>query len=82
MLLIRVCKAWEIKACATGLVLPVAELKRRLDAEGTEAAIADGEMAEGAIAGGHRGWNDGFSEKEEISTGDHVEVSEGLIGGV
>lgn len=34
------------------------------------------------MAGGHLGWNEGFSEKEEISTGDHVEVSEGLIGDI
>lgn len=44
-----------------------------------EVAIADEEMAEGAIAGGHLGWNEGFSGKEEISTGDQVEVSEGPI---
>lgn len=39
-------------------------------------------MADGAMAGGHLGWNEGFSEKEEISTGDHVEVSEGLMGDI
>lgn len=64
------------------LVLTLAELKRRWDADRMEAAIADGEMADGAMAGGHLGWNEGFSEKEEISTGDHVEVSEGLIGDI
>lgn len=73
-------RACETKAWATDFVLPLAELKRRLDADGTEVAIADGEMAEGAMAGGHLGWNEGISEKEEISTGDQVEVSEGLIG--
>jgi hypothetical protein len=37
-------------------------------------------MAEGAMAGGHLGWNERFSEKDEIPTGDQVEVSEGLMG--
>lgn len=78
----RVCKAWEIKAWAKGFVLLFTELKRRLDADGVEVAIADEEMAEGAIAGGHLGWNEGFSGKEEISTGDQVDVSEGPIGDI